>query len=738
MRKFFAFFSLALVMLFTSCSGLSEKTGSISFTFSGDQLEKIISKASASRAILKDEISEEQEQDISGTDSKTSDEESTESDLDQYISDPKIVISVELSGDYNKTKSIILSEKNKSSEESSDADYVDSPQGDIFNANSYTLAFDGLPVGAKIKATAIIRSEYTVTIDGKKEVSSMTIMKGSSGVFTVNAGFNSQDIEMKMVTDQQIPLTLTFSTDKVSADDVTTITVYAVRTTSENAKKLLTLAKSSLTAAELTSAIMPFITNVVASYYSSEGADDLTTNGSLENLTDGSLRLSTGAYNIEEGESYYFFALIICKTGETVIAHPALNSDSSAFASNAKITVSETGNEISLLTQTVTASSGKYDYVIECYYQNEDKDGYTLADTITLSASEASDVDSRLKVIIQEALQKGYMPSTNQGSDEPVLIDGKYVVKVYFDIPSDEEIAKYTGKAVDSDYSGTFDLTIYENFTYEIVYSEESLLVSKGKWALDQMEDQNNSVKITENYYYDPEAKDLVEAENPVEFTISDVESSFTVKSAALGGLSILFVPEGSEEEEEEEIVINYTIEFYISDDADAELSEFTKYGESITGSYSASKPEDGKTQMDTAFQTVCDELYSKRYIKKKTVETNIDEHNLVHKHYFVKNPNIGFNVEFEEIDSDTVTESINLEYDEYTGSFIAASGFDSYEWYIEENGEYVNVTVAAANANTFTPVLDDLSSGTHYVVVVVTKNGESYSSSKPFDVTKE
>ena len=357
MRKFFTFLSLALVMLFTSCSGLGEKTGSINFTFSGDQLEKIISKASASRAILKDEISEEQETDLSGTDSKTSEGESKESDLDQYISDPKIVISVELSGDYNKTKSITLSEKNKSSEESSDADYVDSPQGDIFNANSYTLAFDGLPVGAKIKAIAIIRSEYTVTIDGKKEVSSMTIMKGSSEVFTVNAGFNSQDIEMKMVIDQQIPLTLTFSTDKVSADDVSTITVYAVRTASENAKKLLTLAKSTLTASELTSAIMPFITNVVASYYSYEGADDLTTNGSLENLTDGSLRLSTDAYNIEEGEEYYFFALIICKTGETVIAHPALNSDSSAFAANTKIKVSENGNSISLSAKKITAAA---------------------------------------------------------------------------------------------------------------------------------------------------------------------------------------------------------------------------------------------------------------------------------------------------------------------------------------------------------------------------------------------
>ena len=393
MRKFFTFFSLALVMLFTSCSGLSEKTGSISFTFSGDQLEKIISKASASRAILKDEISEEQETDISGTTSGSDDdskEETDYSELEEKIIDSKVVISVELSGDYNKTKSSSFSVK-KNSDGTFDADDPDTSSESFFSSGTYTLSFDSLPVGAKIKAVAKVKTEYTYLINGKSEVSSITVMKGSSDIFTVNAGPNSLDIEMK-------------------------------------------------------------------------------------------------------------------------------------------------------------------------------------------------------------------------------------------------------------------------------------------------------------------------------------------------------FVPESSEEE----IVINYTIEFYISDDADAELSEFTKYGESITGSYSASKPEDGKTQMDTAFQTVCDKLYSERYIKKETVEANIDEHNLVHKHYFVKNPNIGFNVEFEEIQSDTVTESINLEYDEYTGSFTAASGFDSYEWYIEENGETVNVTVAAANANTFTPVLDDLSSGIHYVTVVVTKNGESYSSSKPFTVTKE
>ena len=220
----------------------------------------------------------------------------------------------------------------------------------------------------------------------------------------------------------------------------------------------------------------------------------------------------------------------------------------------------------------------------------------------------------------------------------------------------------------------------------------------------------------------------------------NDVELVITIYSEEEFG--------GDDPEDPDDPTIYFTISFFVSDDADAKFEDYEPFmidGKAAvkTGSFKASEGSTtGEELMRSAFNSVSDVLYAANYTQEFLDDTESDDHNLVHKYYFVKKPNAGFEVEFEIVRTDDYTQMINLRWDENTGAFACESGFTSYTWFLDGH-EVTAETDAARPTTTYIPDLSRLNSGTHTVAVTVTVAGsddkvDSYTATGSFEVYEE
>ena len=764
MRRLFALLSLALLFTFTSCSGFNENSGSVTFSLTSGQVEKAVANSAASRSLasrvaslsnetLRNALSANPASRSSNSDGTgiTKDdgttgitvegEDSNGNPIDvKALSDSmnvtvKIMLSVKLTGSYQQTKklqmfSFDLKDYNFSGEDISDfndgvtddnEEYLDGLEEEIMksfpeNAEDkvYSIAFDSIPVGSTIKANVKLYSSISVSVFGFNHTEEEVFVEGTSEECVIKGGPNSLDVTLNAPEfeddpeddEDGVPYTVTLSYDSkttVPDIDLSTVAVYAVDESKVDEK----VAGDYVELMKLLDELPYYEKEKIGFWYMNSKIDQKN----ISVADDGTITVTGASKYLETGKEYYFYSFL---------QYYSNKGTAFGFGKPVKKTKIADKNDVELVITIYSEEEFGGDDPEEPYF-SIDGHSKTTGWSKGLFILDIFDNETSDYVIRYE------MPNTSSG-------DGTGTTEVSEDDDEDETtsfvISRGTWSKSSSNVSETSEV------------SEE-----------DQDEDEVLSVTVSENYFFNQKTEELEEAGKPNIFTIKNLYGEFTVES--MSGITITFNETSSgnddpidEPEYPDDPTIYFTISFFVSDDADAKFEDYEPFmidGKAAvkTGSFKASEGSTtGEELMRSAFNSVSDVLYAANYTQEFLDDTESDDHNLVHKYYFVKKPNAGFEVEFEIVQPDDYTQMINLRWDENTGAFACESGFTSYTWFLDGN-EVTAETDAARPTTTYIPDLSRLNSGTHTVAVTVTVAGsddkvDSYTATGSFKVYEE
>ncbi|WP_296327867.1 hypothetical protein [uncultured Treponema sp.] len=180
--------------------------------------------------------------------------------------------------------------------------------------------------------------------------------------------------------------------------------------------------------------------------------------------------------------------------------------------------------------------------------------------TATCDVDAVSEYEEIAAEATKKAIRLGYDFNEDKSDDEPVLINGVFVIRLYFDLKDYGSLFTATSTAAEgssgdsSVYSQSgFKLTVYENLVYEITYTDGSTVtdarsVSKGIYDTTQ---SGVVITATEEEYFDFVAAEgdlsklasgeyeLTVVTDPKQQTLSISSGFFTFESA--GGPLITF-----------------------------------------------------------------------------------------------------------------------------------------------------------------------------------------------------
>ena len=180
--------------------------------------------------------------------------------------------------------------------------------------------------------------------------------------------------------------------------------------------------------------------------------------------------------------------------------------------------------------------------------------------TATCYVDAVSEYEEIAAEATKKAIRLGYDFNEDKSDDEPVLVNGVFVIRLYFDLKDYGSLFTATSTAAESSsgdssvYSQSgFKLTVYENLVYEITYTDGSTVTDARSVSKGIYDTTNSGVVITatEEEYFDFVAAEgdlsklasgeyeLTVVTDPKQRTLSISSGFFTFESA--GGPLITF-----------------------------------------------------------------------------------------------------------------------------------------------------------------------------------------------------